>query len=469
MQPRIIEVNIICKQSFLDNENNGIDIFQNKINFISIAPSYQLHITKSFGLVIKEGITYIKLNIDGAKILALISKGKTFIDILDELKINSEILENFIRKLFSYGILIFTIKAKPIPLSGSISSYYPIHCSIEITNECFLSCKHCYANANKGKKQELNISQVLKIFDELQNKTRIITITGGDPLCHKDIKEILLTSKKYGFVTRLNTSGYLIDEEFVRFLKLIQIDGVKISLDGSTPQIHNYLRNNSIAFENAIKCMKLLKKYKINFSIGTVIGDFNLHDVDNIVSLGISMGATKIGIGTILALGRAKTNNNLLISKQENLLKEIDNVLRKYQDKVVFEEDGNWTRFIASSTLFNKESYLNYKTNINCLSCDGCGAGFKIQFIDSKLNIRPCMMSEIIIGNVDGELKYNEKKLNIINNLKSPSNEQCLDCNQLSSCLGCIAKGFLNGRKEKNCSWINDNFKYIKQLNEVEK
>lgn len=463
MYPRIVEVNSILKELNLKNK-----YFQKKSkNILTYNPEFQLHITKQFGLILREGLTYAKLNSIGTKVLLSLNDDIPLNTISKIYSIEQDILINFIKKLTSLNILVYLDKSSKIDISGSDDNYYPIHCSIEITKSCFLSCKHCYANSNYEQKKFLTFNQLIKIFDELKNKTRIITITGGDPLCHPNIKQILLYAKDCGFITRLNTSGYGIDEKFVKFLKDINIDGIKVSLDGAKPETHNYLRNSNNAFDKTIKCMNLLRKYEIDFSIGTVIGDFNKTEMDKIIELGLSYNAKKIGIGTILELGRAKNRENLLISNYSKFLYQLDNVLRKYRDKVVFEEDGNWYQCIKSADLFNMQSYLNYKININCLSCDGCGAGIKIQFIDSNGNIKPCMMSNIKIGKIDKQLKYYEEKINSLLNLNTPCIDECGDCDNIIFCLGCSAKGLINSNKQKECIWKINNYKNIDFLEEV--
>lgn len=63
--------------------------------------------------------------------------------------------------------------------------------TIELTTQCHKKCEYCSSNSDFEKYTELSLEKVKDIME--QNKDRdIISISGGEPLLHPDIGEILL-------------------------------------------------------------------------------------------------------------------------------------------------------------------------------------------------------------------------------------------------------------------------------------
>lgn len=460
MNPEILNTNIILKQLELTNDQYICDEMSITNEKFSINGIYNLHVFPDYSLLLHNGISYMKLNSTATKMLIRINKGYDVNHLFEEFNIDLDIIIRFIERLINYRVIEKRISNSSIYITGDFKEYYPLHCSIEITSKCNLRCKHCYMEADNLNYNQLDLNTIKKILSDFKNKVKTITLTGGDPLCHPNIKEIIRFAKHSGFKVRLNTSGYLLDEKFVIFLKKERIDSVKLSLDGASASTHNYLRNSNLAFDRVIKSMKLLNHFGVSYSIGTVVGDFNINDIDKIIKLAKSNNAKKVGVGIIQPLGRAYANNpDLLISNNYNFLYKIDSILRKYRGFVTFDEDGNWCDFIEKDQ-FNITSYFSYKKYISLMSCDGCGAGSKILFIDSSGNIKPCMMSNIILGNI---LQQNKIRENIKKLLKvsTPEEQICLDCKNLFRCINCVARASLYHKDVEQCNWYKDNYNLL--------
>lgn len=460
MNPEILDVNIILKQLDLINDHHigkNIKITNDKL---SINDKFKLHVFPDYSLLLHNGISYMKLNLIATKMLIKINDGFDINHLLKEFKVDLNNIKYFIMRLFHYGVIIKKNNNFPIQITGDFKEYYPLHCSIEITSKCNLRCKHCYMEANNFNYNQIDINILKKLLLDFKSKVETITFTGGDPLCHPNIKEIISFAKANKFKVRLNTSGYLLDKEFIIFLKKEHIDYVKLSLDGASANTHNYLRNSKLAFDKVIKCMELLNYYDIPYSIGTVVGDFNINEMDGIIKLAKKYNAKKVGIGIIHPLGRAYKNNyDLLISDYYDFLDRIDNILRKYKQFVTFDEDGNWCDFIKKDQ-FNITSYLSYKRYIGLMSCDGCGAGSKILFIDSSGNLKPCMMSNIILGNILCQDKARENIKKFLK-ISAPDEQSCLGCKNFFKCVNCIVRSNLYCKNIDECSWYKDNYNLL--------
>ncbi len=128
-----------------------------------------------------------------------------------------------------------------------------------ITGKCNYNCLHCFNAADNAPLQsEWSLEEAEKLLDEAEAcGINAFTITGGEPMCHKNFFEIIEGIYKRGmFVEELNTNGYYITQEALDRLKKIGCNPlVKISFDGVGH--HDWLRNRRGAEEDAIRAIKL--------------------------------------------------------------------------------------------------------------------------------------------------------------------------------------------------------------------
>ena len=84
-----------------------------------------------------------------------------------------------------------------------------------------------------------------------------LTITGGEPMCHKSFLPIIEGVYRRGmYVEELNTNGYYITQEILDRMKEIGCDPlIKISFDGIGH--HDWLRNRKGAEEDALRAITL--------------------------------------------------------------------------------------------------------------------------------------------------------------------------------------------------------------------
>ncbi len=91
---------------------------------------------------------------------------------------------------------------------------------------CNLKCRHCYLScspANKSRKF-LNLEKVKNALSEV-NKDDLeeIYLSGGEPLLHRDINNIIRHCIKYSNVNIL-TNATLINDKKARFLRQVEVD-----------------------------------------------------------------------------------------------------------------------------------------------------------------------------------------------------------------------------------------------------
>ena len=128
-----------------------------------------------------------------------------------------------------------------------------------ITGKCNYNCLHCFNAAdNSPLMAEFSLEEAEKLLDEAQMcGINAFTITGGEPMCHKEFFSIVAGIYKRGmFVEELNTNGFYITQAALDRMKEIGCYPlVKISFDGLGH--HDWLRNRRGAEEDALRAIKL--------------------------------------------------------------------------------------------------------------------------------------------------------------------------------------------------------------------
>ncbi|MBT4075541.1 MAG: radical SAM protein, partial [Gammaproteobacteria bacterium] len=103
-----------------------------------------------------------------------------------------------------------------------------------LIRRCNLTCKHCYATStDKDFPGELSTQQVYDVMDDLKAfGTKVLILSGGEPMMRPDIFEISHRAKEMGFYVGLSTNGTLIDDNNIKKIKQVDYDYVGISIDG---------------------------------------------------------------------------------------------------------------------------------------------------------------------------------------------------------------------------------------------
>jgi MoaA/NifB/PqqE/SkfB family radical SAM enzyme len=110
----------------------------------------------------------------------------------------------------------------------------PIVAQIIPTRRCNLSCSYC--NEFDRVSAPVPIAELRARIDKLADLgTTIITLSGGEPLLHPDVDEIIRHIRARGSVATLITNGYLLTPALVDRLNTAGLDSLQISIDNVVP------------------------------------------------------------------------------------------------------------------------------------------------------------------------------------------------------------------------------------------
>ncbi len=114
------------------------------------------------------------------------------------------------------------------------SKHHPILAHIVPIRRCNLACTYC--NEFDAVSAPVPLPEMLRRVDRLAELgTTIITISGGEPLLHPELDEIIRRIRNRGAIATLITNGYLLTVERIRRLNRAGLDYLQISIDNVNP------------------------------------------------------------------------------------------------------------------------------------------------------------------------------------------------------------------------------------------
>ena len=117
---------------------------------------------------------------------------------------------------------------------GLVSTGHPIDAHLIPIRRCNLSCAYC--NEYDDHSRPVPLETIVRRVDRLAGLgTSIVTISGGEPLLHPELDEIVRRIRWRGMIAGLITNGYLLTAERIQRLNRAGLDHLQISIDNVTP------------------------------------------------------------------------------------------------------------------------------------------------------------------------------------------------------------------------------------------
>ena len=111
---------------------------------------------------------------------------------------------------------------------------HPIVAHIVPVRRCNLACTYC--NEFDAVSSPVPLPEMLARVDRLADLgTTIVTISGGEPMLHPDLDEIIRRIRARGVIATLITNGYLLTPERIQRLNRAGLDYLQISIDNVNP------------------------------------------------------------------------------------------------------------------------------------------------------------------------------------------------------------------------------------------
>jgi MoaA/NifB/PqqE/SkfB family radical SAM enzyme len=115
-----------------------------------------------------------------------------------------------------------------------VSMKHPFLVHIIPTRRCNLACTYC--NEYDDFSPPVAVEEMRKRLDLLADMgTSIITISGGEPLLHPELDEIIRHIRKRGMIAGMITNGFLLTQKRIEELNRAGLEHLQISIDNTKP------------------------------------------------------------------------------------------------------------------------------------------------------------------------------------------------------------------------------------------
>ena len=193
----------------------------------------------------------------------------------------------------------------------------------EITSRCNARCEHCGSSCGDFiPKDEMTYEEIISVMDDVAEhynpRDVMFFFTGGEPLVRKDFFKLTDYANKLGFCWGVTTNGILIDEKAVEKMVETNMFSVSVSIDG-IKETHESFRKVPGSFDKILKGIKLMQESGAipEIQVTTCVNKKNIGELEEIYQLMREIGITNWRIITVDPIGRAKDNDELLLSADE--------------------------------------------------------------------------------------------------------------------------------------------------------
>ena len=179
-------------------------------------------------------------------------------------------------------------------LKAVVSTDHPLLAHLIPIRRCNLACTYCneFDDFSKPVATELMLSRVDKL-KELG--TSVVTISGGEPLLHPELDDIIHRMHEHRIVSGLITNGYLLTADRIQRLNNAGLEWLQISIDNVNP---DEVSKKSLKVLDR-KLQLLAEHADFHVNINSVVGGGVCHPQD---ALTIGKRALELGFSSTVGI-----------------------------------------------------------------------------------------------------------------------------------------------------------------------
>jgi MoaA/NifB/PqqE/SkfB family radical SAM enzyme len=232
---------------------------------------------------------------------------------------------------------------------GVVHTDHPFLVHIVPVRRCNIDCGYC----NEYDKVSLPVplARLERWLEKLSDLgTSVVTCSGGEPLLHPEIEQVIAGIRRRGMLSGMITNGYLLSPRKIRALNDAGLDYMQVSIDNLEP---DEISKKSLRLVDR-KLQWLTEHAEFDVNVNSVIGAGTRRPddirviTDRARELGFStsLGLIHDGSGRLKPLGpreRAVWDDvNRQTSDRRQLLKNLYSALNGFQQKLADGRPNDW-------------------------------------------------------------------------------------------------------------------------------
>jgi MoaA/NifB/PqqE/SkfB family radical SAM enzyme len=187
-------------------------------------------------------------------------------------------------------------RARELKMIGKalLSTKHPVLVHIIPMRRCNLDCGYC--NEYDDVSKPVPLAEMKARLDILAGMgTSVITISGGEPLLHPELEEVIRHIRRRGMIAGMITNGFLLSRERIQQLNAAGLEHLQISIDNVTPDETS--KKSLKTLDVRLEWLAELAVFQVNINSVLGSGVKNPEDALTIAHRAVELGFTStVGI-----------------------------------------------------------------------------------------------------------------------------------------------------------------------------
>jgi len=324
---------------------------------------------------------------------------------------------------------------------------------MELSSRCNERCVHCYI-PHENKMNDIEPALFYDILDQCRDIGVLnLTLSGGEPMLHKNFCEFLRKAKKYDFSINILSNLTLLNDEIIKEMKENRLSSVQVSLYSMNPDIHDSITQLKGSF------------YKTMDNI--------LRLIENDIPLQISCPTMKQNKDCFAEVLKWAHEHKVRAETDYIMMARYDHTTDNLDNRLSFDEVGKIISDIIENNLNYQEELSKTDFEIaesrNIDNDIVCGVCIDSICMIANGNVYPCAgWQDYICGNIREtplkEIWENSPKVQYLRSLRKKDFPKCTSCVDKAFCAMCMVRN-ANENPDGNPLIINEHFCKVAELN----
>jgi MoaA/NifB/PqqE/SkfB family radical SAM enzyme len=262
--------------------------------------------------------------------------------------------------------------------------------TMAVTYACQCDCQHCSAADHRDRtrleKSTLSFDELKSVIEQTVDLgTTCLILTGGEPLLHPRIHDLIAAVDKTRSVCTVFTNGEFLSDETVATMKDAGVFGVFVSMDDSDPSRHDANRGRPGLAELAYRGVKRCQLAGILTGLSTYVTKEKIAsgELDAMMDLARRLEVLEVFLFDVIPTGRLAGRHECLLTDDD--ARFVIDFRAKYAARADYPR-------IVHQTMFASIAYP-------CVA-EGCPAGIVQMHLRANGDVSPCDFTPHSFGNV---------------------------------------------------------------------
>jgi radical SAM protein len=328
-------------------------------------------------------------------------------------------------------------------------SLTPLNVYWEMTQACALACRHCRAEAvPEAHPNELKFDDGIRLMDQILgfgDPLPQLILTGGDPLRRPDLHDIIREARKRGIGVSITPAATpALTREVLEKLVELGVDGLGLSLDGSSADKHDSIRGVPGTFDRTVQAMRWAQELKMPLQVNTLVSAETAHDLPGIYEVLKPLGLARWSLFFLIAVGRGKVLAPLEPAEAEEVMRWIFETSKTAPFVVSTTEAPSYRRVAIEQMKADGMTGEQIRRS-PAYRAFGIRDGHGIMFVSHTGEICPAGFLPVGAGNIlKNELSDIYRNSDVFHALHDPTQfeDRCGQCEYHALCGGSRARAF---------------------------